>query len=166
MKPAALRNGRRDAAPRVWRSAHDAKGLALSGGEPVSVACRGAGTPEALGADSCNGSGQRRFAVRRDDAGVAGADTTLDVLWSTARAATTRNLRAALIVGSGTVSKLDQGRSDCFLANKRSLLAIASGAPTTPPMAFGGTVGGDVSDERGAIPPTHGLLTGEIDARP
>jgi fumarylacetoacetate (FAA) hydrolase len=54
-----------------------------------------------------------------------------------AHLARTRNVRAGSIVGGGTVSNADASRGYACIAEQRALETIASGAPSTPYMAFG-----------------------------
>ena len=57
-----------------------------------------------------------------------------------AHLARTRNVRAGSIVGGGTVSNADAARGYACIAEQRALETIASGAPSTPYMAFGDRV--------------------------
>ncbi|MEZ4464901.1 MAG: fumarylacetoacetate hydrolase family protein [bacterium] len=64
-------------------------------------------------------------------------------------AAKTRDLAAGTIIGSGTVSNVDQARGSSCLAEKRMLEKIEQGTITTPFMQFGDTIRIQMLDAQG-----------------
>jgi len=67
-----------------------------------------------------------------------------------AHVAKTRTLGPGSIIGSGTVSSLDERRGTSCLAERRVIEAMAKGAPTTPWLRFGDRVRIEMFDEAGA----------------
>jgi fumarylacetoacetate (FAA) hydrolase len=79
----------------------------------------------------------------------AGVDMTFDFPALIAHCATTRNLRAGTIVGSGTVSNYDRSKGSSCLAEKRTLEALEFGKPRTPFLRFGDRVRIEMFDAAG-----------------
>ena len=91
----------------------------------------------------------------------AGVDATFSLARLVAHAATSRNLGAGTVIGSGTISNRDAdggpgrpvaegGRGYSCLAEIRMVETIANGKPSTPFMAFGDRVAIDMHDDDGA----------------
>jgi fumarylacetoacetate (FAA) hydrolase len=90
----------------------------------------------------------------------AGADMTFNFAQLIAHAATTRELEAGSIIGSGTVSNRqgslhgssigDGGVGYCCLAELRTYETIEQGAPRTPFLRYGDTVRIEMLDAEGA----------------
>lgn len=78
-----------------------------------------------------------------------GVDMVFDFPTLVAHAAKTRPLRAGAIVGSGTISNVDESTGSSCLAEVRMLEIIADGAPRTPFMRFGDSVTIEMFDEQG-----------------
>ncbi|WGS50742.1 fumarylacetoacetate hydrolase family protein [Paraburkholderia sp. D15] len=79
----------------------------------------------------------------------AGVDMYFDFSRLIAFAATSRELRAGTIIGSGTVSNRDHSAGSSCLQEKRMLEQIEHGAITTPFLRAGDTVHIDVTDASG-----------------
>jgi len=90
----------------------------------------------------------------------AGADATFSLADLVVHAATTRDLCAGTIIGSGTVSNKDEGGGPgrtvdeggvgySCLAELRMIETIQKGEPSTPFMAYGDTVRIEMKDEDG-----------------
>ena len=90
----------------------------------------------------------------------AGEDMTFNFAQLVAHAATTRELAAGTIIGSGTVSNkqgslhgssiANGGVGYCCLAEVRMYETIEGGAPKTPYLSFGDTVRIEMLDASGA----------------
>ncbi|NVJ68249.1 MAG: fumarylacetoacetate hydrolase family protein [Gammaproteobacteria bacterium] len=78
-----------------------------------------------------------------------GVDMVFDFPTLVAHAAKTRPLAAGAIVGSGTISNVDETTGSSCLAEVRMLEIIADGAPRTPFMRFGDSVTIEMFDENG-----------------
>lgn len=78
-----------------------------------------------------------------------GVDMVFDFPTLVAHAAKTRPLAAGAIVGSGTISNVDETTGSSCLAEVRMLEIIADGAPRTPFMRFGDSVTIEMFDEKG-----------------
>ncbi len=78
----------------------------------------------------------------------AGADCYFDFPRLIAHAATSRELRAGTIIGSGTVSNRDTSVGSACLQEKRMLEKLATGEMTTPFLQFGDTVRVEMFDAR------------------
>jgi fumarylacetoacetate (FAA) hydrolase len=79
----------------------------------------------------------------------AGNDLYFDFPTLIAHAATTRDLGAGTIVGSGTIANRDRSVGSSCLAERRMLETIESGAAKTPFLTFGDTVRIEVLDAEG-----------------
>lgn len=77
----------------------------------------------------------------------AGVDMTFSFPELIAHAAKTRALSAGTIIGSGTVSNLDQNRGSSCIAERRMLEIINQGAAQTPFMRFGDTIRIEMYDQ-------------------
>lgn len=78
-----------------------------------------------------------------------GVDMVFDFPTLVAHAAKTRPLAAGAIVGSGTISNVDQSSGSSCLAEVRMLEIIADGKPSTPFMQFGDNVKIEMFDQEG-----------------
>ncbi len=78
-----------------------------------------------------------------------GVDMVFDFPTLVAHAAKTRPLAAGAIVGSGTISNVDETTGSSCLAEVRMLEIIADGAPRTPFMRFGDSVTIEMFDDNG-----------------
>lgn len=78
-----------------------------------------------------------------------GDDMVFDFPTLVAHAAKTRPLSAGAIIGSGTISNVDDTTGSSCLAEVRMLEIIADGAPKTPFMRFGDSVTIEMFDDNG-----------------
>ncbi len=81
----------------------------------------------------------------------AGTDLDFDFAQLIAHAAATRSLAAGTIIGSGTISNLDESVGGSCLQEARVIETIRSGAPVTPFMQFGDTIRIEMVDRNGSI---------------
>ena len=79
----------------------------------------------------------------------AGADMQFDFPTLISHAAKTRNLSAGTIIGSGTVSNVDETRGCSCIVEKRVLEIIKNGKPSTPFMRSGDRVRIEMLAEQG-----------------
>jgi fumarylacetoacetate (FAA) hydrolase len=130
-----------------------AKGFGFFHGKPASAFSPAAVTPDELG---CAWDGTRLRlpllsfvndqALGRPNAGVDMAFGFPELI---AHAAKTRSLAAGTIIGSGTVSNVDQSVGVSCLAERRTIEAIEAGEPRTPFLRFGDRVRIEMLDAGG-----------------
>jgi fumarylacetoacetate (FAA) hydrolase len=89
----------------------------------------------------------------------AGVDMTFSFAQLIAHAATTRQLSAGTIVGSGTISNSDRSRGSACIAERRMLEKLEHGDSRTPFMRFGDRVRIEM------LSPDRGSIFGAIDQR-
>ncbi len=130
-----------------------AKGFGFFQSKPSSAFSPVAVTPDELG-DKWDG--KKVFLplvthLNDDELGKpeCGVDMVFDFPTLVAHAAKTRPLAAGAIVGSGTISNVDETTGSSCLAEVRMLEIIADGAPRTPFMRFGDSVTIEMFDDNG-----------------
>ncbi|MCC6472939.1 MAG: fumarylacetoacetate hydrolase family protein [Burkholderiales bacterium] len=79
----------------------------------------------------------------------AGMGASFNFAQLVAHAASTRNLRAGTIIGSGTVSNADPAAGSSCIAERRAIERIGHGEPRTPLMIFGDRVRIEMLDAQG-----------------
>lgn len=120
-----------------------AQGFGFFVSKPSKALSPFAVTPDELGADWKDGRIQLPLHVKYNGQffGKANANAMhFHFGQLIAHAAQTRNLSAASLIGSGTVSNEDPAMGSSCLAEKRTIEQIATGAPKTPFMKVGDTV--------------------------
>lgn len=141
-----------------------AKGFGFYQSKPASAFSPVAVTPDELGAAWQDSKLHLPLLVTLNGAAFgrpnAGEDMTFSFAQLVAHAATTRELCAGSIIGSGTVSNKqgslhgssveNGGVGYCCLAEVRMYETIEQGKPQTPFLAFGDTVRIEMLDEDGA----------------
>jgi fumarylacetoacetate (FAA) hydrolase len=141
-----------------------AKGFGFFQSKPASAFSPVAVTPEELGADWRDHKLHLPLlvALNRQPFGKpdAGADMTFNFAQLVAHAASTRELAAGTIIGSGTVSNkqgslhgssiANGGVGYCCLAEVRVYETIETGKPQTPFLKFGDSVRIEMQDGQGA----------------
>lgn len=131
-----------------------AKGFGFLVGKPASAFSPVAVTPDMLGPAWDGGRLHRELLVTLNGRQVgranAGVDCQFDFGQLIAHAATTRDLAAGTIIGSGTVSNRERAAGYSCLAEIRMIETIEQGAPRTPFMGFGDRVRIDMIDDEGA----------------
>jgi fumarylacetoacetate (FAA) hydrolase len=120
------------------------KGFGFFQSKPATAFSPVAVTPDELGSHWKDGKVHLplhvEFNGERFGAPDAGADMTFSFGRLIAHAATTRELEAGSIIGSGTISNSDRSVGSACLAERRMLETIDTGKPTTPFMRFGDRV--------------------------
>lgn len=130
-----------------------AKGFGFFHGKPATAFAPVAVTPDELG-DAWDGAKLDLpliSALNGSEFGHpnAATDLTFDFGQLIAHAATTRQLEAGTIVGSGTVANRDASVGCSCIAERRVRETIDSGKPTTPFMKFGDRVRIEMLDRAG-----------------
>jgi fumarylacetoacetate (FAA) hydrolase len=117
------------------------KGFGFFQSKPASAFSPVAVTPDELGEHWRDGKVHLPLEVelngQRFGAPNAGVDMTFSFPQLIAHAATTRELEAGSIIGSGTISNSDRAAGSACLAERRMLETIEHGAAKTPFMRFG-----------------------------
>ncbi|MBS0293874.1 MAG: fumarylacetoacetate hydrolase family protein [Proteobacteria bacterium] len=121
-----------------------AKGFGFVQSKPATAFSPVAVTPDELG-DAWKGGRvhltlQSTWNGRKVGMCEAGPEMTFHFGQLIAHIATTRNVRAGSIVGSGTVSNKDWTRGYSCIAEKRCIETIEDGQPTTEFMQYGDTI--------------------------
>ena len=141
-----------------------AKGFGFFQSKPASAFSPVAVTPDELGAHWQDSKLRLPLLVDLNQQAFgkpnAGVDMTFNFAQLVAHAATTRELAAGTIIGSGTVSNkqgslhgssiANGGVGYCCLAEVRMYETIETGKPQTPFLKFGDSVRIEMKDERGA----------------
>jgi len=78
-----------------------------------------------------------------------GAEMTFDFGELVSHIASTRNLSAGTVVGSGTISNADRAAGSACIAERRAIELIEEGAPRTPFMSFGDRIRIEMLDDEG-----------------
>ncbi|MBI1211028.1 MAG: 2-keto-4-pentenoate hydratase, partial [Alphaproteobacteria bacterium] len=120
------------------------KGFGFFQSKPATAFSPVAVTPDELGAHWHDGKVHLPLNVELNGepfgAPNAGVDMTFSFPQLIAHAATTRELEAGSIIGSGTISNADRKAGSACLAERRMLETIDEGKPKTPFMRFGDRV--------------------------
>ena len=120
------------------------KGFGFFQSKPATAFSPVAVTPDELGSHWKDGKVHLPLQVElngeRFGAPDAGVDMTFSFGQLIAHAATTRELEAGSIIGSGTISNSDRSVGSACLAERRMLETIDEGKPKTPFMRFGDRV--------------------------
>jgi fumarylacetoacetate (FAA) hydrolase len=120
------------------------KGFGFFQSKPATAFSPVAVTPDELGPHWKDGKVHLPLRVElngeRFGAPDAGVDMTFSFGQLIAHAATTRELEAGSIIGSGTISNSDRSVGSACLAERRMLETIDEGKPKTPFMRFGDRV--------------------------
>ncbi|SHM31660.1 fumarylacetoacetate (FAA) hydrolase [Duganella sacchari] len=141
-----------------------AKGFGFFQSKPASAFSPVAVTPDELGADWVDNKLHLPLLVHLNSQPFgkpnAGEDMTFNFAQLVAHAASTRELGAGAIIGSGTVSNkqgnlhgssiANGGVGYCCLAEVRMYETIETGKPQTPFLKFGDTVRIEMQDAQGA----------------
>ena len=130
-----------------------AKGFGFLHGKPSSAFSPVAVTPDELG-EAWDGSKVHLPLITHWNDRLfgnpdAGADMQFDFPTLISHAAKTRNLSAGTIIGSGTVSNVDETRGCSCIVEKRVLEIIKNGKPSTPFMRSGDRVRIEMLAEQG-----------------
>jgi fumarylacetoacetate (FAA) hydrolase len=137
-----------------------AKGFGFFHGKPSTAFSPVAVTPDELGEHWREGRVHRPMIVHWNGRKVGQPDCGTDMAFHfgqlIAHAAKTRKLGAGSVVGSGTISNVDNsdggsggGRGYCCIAEKRCLETLEHGAPQTDFMKFGDRVRIEMFDSAG-----------------
>lgn len=130
-----------------------AKGFGFYQSKPATAFSPVAVTPDELGGDWDGARLHLPLLVHVNGRSLgranAGVDMTFDFGQLIAHAARTRRLGAGTIIGSGTVSNYDRSLGSSCIAEVRMLETLASGAPSTPFLAFGDRVRIEMLDAAG-----------------
>ncbi len=120
--------------------------------KPASAFSPVAVTPDELGADWHDARVHLPLRVNWNGEWFGhpnGREMTFDFGELIAHVATTRNLSAGTVIGSGTVSNEDRSAGSACIAERRAIELLDDGAPKTPFMAFGDTVRIEMLDGNG-----------------
>ncbi len=117
------------------------KGFGFFQSKPATAFSPVAVTPDELGSHWKDGKVHLPLHVELNGERFGSPDAGVDMTFSfgqlIAHAATTRELEAGSIIGSGTISNSDRSAGSACLAERRMLETIDEGKPKTPFMRFG-----------------------------